>query len=95
MLLLLSAFRGDMSSAIRWQRHQLSAITAAPSSLDYGQLLTICDIVWHLSQGHMLVAARPHFFRQDVQWPWLIRKQFRNAQYRQIESWLPDSGVIH
>jgi len=26
------------------------AITAAPSSLDCGQLLTICDIVWHLPQ---------------------------------------------
>ena len=39
-----------------------------PSSLVCGQLLTICDIVWHLSQGRMSVAARPDFFRQDVPW---------------------------
>ena len=32
------------------------------SSMDCGQLLTICDIVWHLPQGHMSVAARFHFF---------------------------------
>jgi len=32
------------------------------SSLDCGQLLTICDIVWHLPQVHMSVAARLHFF---------------------------------
>ena len=36
------------------------------------QLLTICDIVWHLRQGHMLVAAKPHFFWHDAQWPWLV-----------------------
>jgi len=33
--------------------------TAAPSVLDCGQLLTICDIVWRLPHGHMSVAARP------------------------------------
>jgi len=32
-----------------------------PYSLDCGQLLKICDIVWHLPQGHMSVAARRHF----------------------------------
>jgi len=37
-----------------------------PSSLVCDQLLTICNIVWRLPQGHMLVAARPHFFRQDA-----------------------------
>jgi len=37
-----------------------------PSSLVCGQLLTICGIAWHLPQGHMLVAARLHFFRQDT-----------------------------
>jgi len=43
-----------------------------PSSLVCGQLLTTCDIVWHLVQGHMSVAVRPHFFWQDAQWPWLV-----------------------
>ena len=52
------------------------------SSLDCGQLLTICDIVWRLPQGHMSVAARLHFFQQDVQWPWLVQKWFRSAQWR-------------
>jgi len=32
------------------------------SSLVCGQLLTICDVIWHLQQGHMSVAARPHVF---------------------------------
>ena len=27
------------------------------------------------------VAARPHFFRQDVQWPSLVQKWFRSAQW--------------
>jgi len=58
-----------MFSAIRWHCYHLSAVAAAPSSLDCGQLLTICDIVWRFSQGHMSVAARPHFLQQDVQWP--------------------------
>jgi len=33
-----------------------------PFSLVCGQLLTIPDIVWHLPQGQMSAAARPHFF---------------------------------
>jgi len=37
-----------------------------PSSLVCGQLLTICDILCHLPQGHMSVAARPHFIQQDA-----------------------------
>jgi len=76
MLLLLStAFMSRMSSAIRWRRHQLSAIATARSNLDCAQLLTICDIVWHLPQGHMSVAARPYIW-QDAQWSWLILKRF-------------------
>ena len=41
--------------------------------------------MWHrlaFAKGHMLVAARPYFFRQDAQWPWLFPKRFRNAQWR-------------
>ena len=64
-----------------------------PSSLVCRQLLTICDIVWHLSQGQTSVAARPHFFWQDAQWPWLVRKY--PVASRQIKSWLLYSGVIH
>jgi len=45
------------------------------SSLVCGQLLTICNIAWHLPQGHMSVAAGPHFFNR-TQWPWLVRKRF-------------------
>jgi len=56
-----------MSSVIQWESPQLSAIVAnPPSSLDCGQLLTVCDIIWHLPQGHMSVAARRHFFQQDA-----------------------------
>ena len=51
------------------------------SSLVCRQLLTICDIVWRLPQGQMSVAARPHFFQQDAQWPWLVGKRFRSAQW--------------
>jgi len=29
---------------------------------------------------HASVATRPHFFRQDAQWPWLVQKRFRSAQ---------------
>jgi len=50
-----------------------------PSSLDYGHRFTICDIVSHLPQGNTSVAARPHFFRQDLQWLWLVQKWFRSA----------------
>jgi len=47
-------------------------------------LLTVCDIVRHLPQGHMSVAARPHFFRQDARWPWLVWKRVRSAQWTSI-----------
>jgi len=50
-----------------------------PSSLDCGQLLTICDIVYHLPQGHV-GCCKAHFFRQDAQCPWLVQKRFRSAQ---------------
>ena len=54
---------------------------SSPSSLVCGQLLTICDLIWHLPQRHMSIAARPDFFRQYAQWPWLVWKQFRSAQW--------------
>jgi len=79
IMLLSSAFTSIVSSAIRLQHHQSSAIAATPSSLDCKQPLTTCDIVWRLPQGHMSVAARPHFFQQEAQWPWLIWKRFRSA----------------
>jgi len=42
----------------------------SPSSLDCGQLLTICDIVWCLPQGHMSVAARPPLLSlSGLGWP--------------------------
>ena len=47
---------------------------SSPSSLVCGQLLTVCNIVWRFLLGHMSVAARPHLFRQDAQWPWLVQK---------------------
>jgi len=72
-----------VSSAIQCHRHQLGAISCSPASrLVCRQLLTICDIVWRLPQGQMSVAARPHFFQQDAQWPWLVGKRFRSAQWR-------------
>jgi len=51
-----------------------------PSRSDCGQLLIICDIVWRVQQEHILVAARPHFFRQDAQWPCLVQKWFTSAE---------------
>ena len=35
-----------------------------PSSLVCGQLLTICDIIWHLPQRHKSVAARSTFLNR-------------------------------
>ena len=66
LLLSSSAFMSRVSSAIWQQRYQLSAIAAAPSSLVCGQLLTICDIVWHLPQvkwskpGYLCSAFKYH-----------------------------------
>jgi len=59
LLLLSSAFTSRMSSAIWQQCHQLNAITAAPSCLDCGQLLTICDVIWRLPQGYVGCCKAP------------------------------------
>jgi len=50
----------------------MSSAECTPFSLVCGQLLTVCDVIWHLRQGHMSVVEKPHFFRQDAQWPLLV-----------------------
>jgi len=58
-LLLSSAFTSHMSSAIQWQRHQLSAVAAADPP---AWSVAAVDVVWRLPKGHVSVAARSTSF---------------------------------
>ena len=93
MLLLSGAFTSRMSSAIRYQHHQLSAIAPDSSSL-IGLWVAVDNDIGICHKGIVGCCEAP-LLPQDVQWPWLVQKRFRSAQYREVESWLPDSEVIH
>ena len=67
-----------MSSAIQWQRHQLSAIVAAhPPAWSVGSCWQYVTLFGICHKGTS-VAARSHFFWQHAQWPWLVLKLFRS-----------------
>ena len=97
MLSLSSAFTSRMSSAIRQQCHQLTMQSLQPRPAwtvgSYWQYVTSFGIC-HKSKS---VAARPHFFQQELQSAWSVRKWLRSAPVASgyVKSWLLDSEVIH
>ena len=78
MLSLSSAFTSRMSSAIQWQRHQLSAIAAAhPPAWSVGSCWQKVSSFGACTRAHVVCCKAP-LFQQDVQLPWLVQKRFRS-----------------